>query len=45
MNEPTAQHQTPRLTIPAAALRIATVAAYAIAGALAGQLVGILLFY
>ncbi len=38
------QHQTPRITIPAAAIRIATVAAYAIAGALAGQFIAMLIF-
>lgn len=38
-------NQQPRIVIPDAVIRIATLAAYAIGGLLAGQLIAMLLFY
>ncbi len=38
-------HHQHRLVIPDAVIRIATLAVYAIGGLLAGQIIGILLFY
>ena len=39
------RHEPRRIVIPDAVIRIATLAVYAIGGLLAGQIIGILLFY
>ena len=45
MNQQPQTHEPPRIAIPDGVIRIATLAAYAIGGLLAGQVIGILLFY